>query len=76
MIKVRLILAIVKHLCNNESYSTERWERHSALMGITHITRADVNLHTGNVTKTIQPSSSIWGVYLGYSLVGKPKASG
>lgn len=75
LISVRLIPAIAKHQCNNESCSTERWKRHSALTGITCMTGPDVNLYSGNTSETIQPNSSFMGAYLGYSLVGKLKVS-
>lgn len=67
LISVRLTPTIAKHACNNGSYSTERQKRYSALRGITG---PEVNLQSGNTSKTIQPSSSFMGEYLGCSLAG------
>lgn len=75
LISIRLIPAIAEHPCNNESYSTERQKRYSALTGITCTIGPNVSLYSGNTSKTIQPSSSFMGAYLGYSLVGKLKVS-
>lgn len=65
LISVRLIPAIAKHPCNNESCSTERWKRYSALTGIPSMTGPDVNLYSGNTSKTTQLNSSFMGAYVG-----------
>lgn len=67
LISVRLIPTIAKHPCNNGSCSTERQKRYSPLRGITG---PEMNLQSGNSSKTIQPGSSLMGEYLGCTLVG------
>lgn len=67
LISVKLIPTIAKHPCTNGSYSTEKQKRYSALTGITG---HEVNLQSGNSSKTIQSSSSLMGEYLGCTLVG------